>query len=698
MEYSFALTPRVLAHLGEDLIKNESIALLELVKNSYDANATVCNVRFKFESSELCSIIVEDNGDGMDLDTIQNVWLVVGTSNKQEIISNKCYKRVPLGEKGIGRLGVHKLGNKICLLTKKENDIGVRVEIDWNALPAAKSVDDFKIKVIEDPSIDFRGTRIYVTDLKKKWDRKSLRAVYRDLTSLNSPYVAKHDSFKVNVFADSDVFRGMPDINKILKAALYRATCRIEGNKITKFEYEFKPWKTLNRIQGRKITSISDLQSSLQHIVDIPHKGINIKQDLIPFSLDAYNIGPIDIEVSIFEKESAIFSLMDMERTIVNNYLRENGGIRVYRDDVRVYNYGEPDNDWLQLDARRLSRAGGNISNNIVIGAVSIDRLQSLDLKEKTNREGFIENDAYHAFVDAVKYVIDLIVQFRNEDKYRLSSIYKSDKKVVQPVLSDLETVKEIVDKRISEPTLKQEIQTILNRINSQYVEVRDILLHSANTGLNLSTVVHEMEKQVKALAGYAMSGDIEKIRSITSHLEHLVSGYSTMVIKSSYAESGVESIVKTVLENNHFRFKDHEIRVFSNRKDANYKAMMRKSEAISALNNLIDNSIYWVSKSRISDRMIYVYITDEFEGYITVAVCDNGPGFNIPTEMAVQPFVSGKPLSTGMGLGLHISSEVMKIMNGKLNFFDQDEINLPSNALSKGITKSIVALQFKCE
>ena len=129
---------------------------------------------------------------------------------------------------------------------------------------------------------------------------------------------------------------------------------------------------------------------------------------------------------------------MNMERTILNNYLRENSGVRVYRDGVRIYDYGEKDSDWLSLDLNRLKRAGDNISNNIIIGSVGISRRDSTDLKEKTNREGFIENEAYFAFVDAVTYVLDLITRYRNTDKRRLINVYKKDKRVIEPVLSDL--------------------------------------------------------------------------------------------------------------------------------------------------------------------------------------------------------------------------------------------------------------------
>ena len=127
----FRITPRVIAHLGESLIKNESIALLELVKNSYDADATECDVFFKETQGKISSITISDNGCGMNADIIRNVWRGIGTDNKKKIIEQGKEGRYPLGEKGIGRLGVHKLGSKITLISKTKEDSEVLLTIDW---------------------------------------------------------------------------------------------------------------------------------------------------------------------------------------------------------------------------------------------------------------------------------------------------------------------------------------------------------------------------------------------------------------------------------------------------------------------------------------------------------------------------------------------------------------------------------------
>jgi HSP90 family molecular chaperone len=121
-ENKFRVRARLLEQLGEQLIKNAGIALIELVKNAYDADASnVSIIMNNIDDPEKGQIIIEDNGCGMDMDIIKNVWLEAGTDFKSKITETPIYKRHPLGEKGIGRFAVHKLGNKIELVSKQSN-------------------------------------------------------------------------------------------------------------------------------------------------------------------------------------------------------------------------------------------------------------------------------------------------------------------------------------------------------------------------------------------------------------------------------------------------------------------------------------------------------------------------------------------------------------------------------------------------
>ena len=702
MKGVFSITPRIIAHFGEDLIKNESIALLELVKNSYDACARNCDIDFQMRDGQLESLTIIDDGFGMSLETIQKVWLVIGTDFKKKRVAPNCCGRIPLGEKGVGRLGVHKLGNHISLISKTHNEKEVQLCINWKLLDQAKEINDFLIDISEnDTPLYFSqgntGTRIVIKDLKSDWDRRKLREVYRDLTSLNSPFSEMNDSFNVNIRSNSDFFKGLPSFEDIKDSGLYFGHCVMKGGQIDDFEYEFRPWPTLNKIgQGRKVQKKDLIQE------DLRLKGIKEDVDLkgrkkrveYPIDLRDEQIGDIVFDIIIYETDPMILSFANTEKASLKSYLKENGGVRVYRDNIRVYNYGESDNDWLGIDLRRVQRVGGNVSNNIILGSVKIDRTQSKGLKEKTNREGFIENDAYKVFVDSVNYVLSLFVRERNIDKETLATLYKKNR-VVEPILADLNEVIEIVDKKVPEENGKDEILKYLYRINTQYKEVKEILIKSANAGLNLSVVIHEIDKLVAALRDYAERGEKELTISISERLEKIIQGYSLMIRKSATGISRLSSIVSTAIENYSFRFSDHKIDVITNPAKSDLEAYLSESESIAVLINLLDNAIYWLCYARTENRKISLFITDQIAGYNSIIISDNGPGFNIPTDIAIKPFITGKPLNIGMGLGLHIANEMMKAMKGQLLFLGKDDVILPRTVQECNVNSAIIALCF---
>ena len=149
--YIFKPRAQLLLQLGEQLIKNESVALVELIKNSYDADASTVDVIMKDINFPLIGeIIIKDDGFGMTRQVIENVWLEPGNTHKKEMVSNNSRTpkgRLPIGEKGIGRFGVHKLGKNISLVTKSKGNLEVVVELDWDKFNDAKYLNDVEINV-----------------------------------------------------------------------------------------------------------------------------------------------------------------------------------------------------------------------------------------------------------------------------------------------------------------------------------------------------------------------------------------------------------------------------------------------------------------------------------------------------------------------------------------------------------------------
>ncbi|MCK5346346.1 MAG: ATP-binding protein, partial [Candidatus Heimdallarchaeota archaeon] len=380
---------RLLLELGNQLIKDEGIALFELVKNSYDADATEVKISLKnIDSLKKGEITIRDNGCGMDWDIVTNVWMEPGTDyrEKQILTSEKTrkFKRLPLGQKGIGRFGAHKLGRYIELITKSKDNNEIVVVIDWNKFNESKYLEDIPVNVYErNPEIftdNKTGTKIRIYGLWNRWNRGMTRNMYRAVNSICSPFKSP-DSFKAILEIidknKQDWFKDLFTWREAVDYKLFKATCSLENDKLS-YIYEFIPWETMTIVTGRKVDTIEEKKEF--YITDDDTDDNNEKI----INLSKYQIGKIKIELYIFDLDSNILTLGVHDKSGLKKFLKFNGGIRVYRDGVRVYDYGEPGNDWLDLGGRRVNIPSARLSNNLVIGEVSINRSDSTDLEEKT--------------------------------------------------------------------------------------------------------------------------------------------------------------------------------------------------------------------------------------------------------------------------------------------------------------------------
>lgn len=700
-EPHFKTRARLLYQLGEQLIKSESIALLELVKNSYDADASSCNVYIaKPDDKDKGSITIKDDGFGMNKNILETIWLEVGTDNKstkkQENYRTPKYHRIPLGEKGIGRFGVHRLGRKIELVTKMDGCKECILTIDWDAIDKSKYIEEIPITLEEREAKEFKqktGTKITITKLCNNWIRGTLRDVARSINTLNSPFESE-GSFSVSFETDNDWLDGLLKYDDIKNKNLYKFSLKIKGNQITDFSYDFTPYKDLKEVAPRHVSyeEFAPLSRMLK-VVDKHEKEIDISK---------YNIGEISMEGILFDLDSKILSLgLSSGKKDLQEYLAANGGIRVFRDNMRIWDYGEVDNDWLDLDAKRVNRPSFKLSNRLILAAVYLDSEQSKDLIEKANREGFVDNDAYKEFKDACSFAIEKIEFYRNQDKGKIRKAYNYAKISREiPVLDSIEEVKDLVKNKFekTDKATAQKLYIKLDRISEDYTRITDNLIKSAGAGLNLIAVLHQIEKIIKNL-----KSSIHSPQSVAQHiendidmLENLVEGYSVLSRNYKPTIKELNNLVEHALENDSFRFKAHKISIINNysKRKKKYKGFCSENYLINAIMNLLDNSIWWLGYKKIKKPQIYVDITDDLEGYSTVIIADNGPGFAISKDELGNPFITTKPIGIGMGIGLHLTKEIMKNLNGILLFPEPDDFDIPEE-FKKG---AIVALAFKQE
>jgi signal transduction histidine kinase len=709
-KFEFKPRARLLAQLGDQLIKNEHIAVVELIKNAYDADATFCKIELdNFMDRENGSITILDNGNGMDIDIVKNAWLEPGSDSKLDEDKkpklSPMYQRLPIGEKGIGRFGVHKLGDKITLITKKQGAKEVHVEIDWSDIEDVKYLKDFPIKVEEKekplffteenlrdilnldeefPSdqIKLHGTFIFIKTLKTRWDHTMVKELARTVSSLQSPFQKTNQEFKVDLVLNQNKewLDGVQAWDDIKKQALFKFKVKIKGSEITSFNYWFMPYESIQHKINKKHLTLENNSylNSYRNLYDEESK------QYINLSESSAKVGEVTFEGYIFELETSVLRLGSIEHIpAFKKYLKTHTGVKVFRDGLRVYDYGEPENDWLGLDNRRFNNPTKGLSNSLVVAAVQLDRANSSDLFEKTNREGFVENDAYLNLKKALNHVLTLVENLRYADKLNLKRSLDSGKKQT-PNQVILEAIDYVEEQEI-DVKVKKEIITYFDKLDKDLESVKETLLNAAGVGLSLAVVVHEVEKRVRLVNRIAEKQNVsDELLDNVQKLSKIVDRYVKIIKASPLKIQSINLALDELKLDIEFRQDEHKIEVIYNYEGtADIKVEYSKSLISMVLINIIDNSIYWLDQkydvnSFEGTKKIFINV-EEDDNYGYVVVADNGPGFNeICMDTITEPFVSYKPRNSGMGLGLHIAQEAMFKQKGDILFPDYTEFDIP--------------------
>ena len=195
----------------------------------------------------------------------------------------------------------------------------------------------------------------------------------------------------------------------------------------------------------------------------------------------------------------------------------------------------------------------------------------------------------------------------------------------------------------------------------------------------------------MKAIEGNA---PMNRLKSLAKQLKEIVEGLTYLTRKSGLKVERASSLIQMAIFNMEYRLKHHQIKLINGLTDLNdpdFSTKCIRRLVISSLINLIDNSIWWLENKGASNKMLYIGTSLGLPEGPAIVIADNGPGFIDPPECLIEPFFSRKP--DGMGLGLHLVSEIMKAQGGRLVFPEVNDLSLPPD-----INGAIVALVFKEE
>lgn len=277
------------------------------------------------------------------------------------------------------------------------------------------------------------------------------------------------------------------------------------------------------------------------------------------------------------------------------------------------------------------------------------------------------------------------------QDKADLRAFYSGNFK--EPVIGSVRHLSEIVDKKVKDEDVKKEIKSALKNIENEYEEINKIYVKSSSLGLNMSMVIHEIDKILKELEKSAETEGVSShITGLISDLAGRISSYSEIIKNTKMRFITLDSLIDGTQKILKYRLKAHNLSFERQIKDKDIAVICADSLVRSAIMNIVDNSIYWLERYKIQDKKICFMDYSEEPGFRGLLIVDNGKGFTLPTDKITLPFVSKK--DDGMGLGLHLVSQIMETMGGKVLFPDNNDFEISEEYK----TGAAIALVFKEE
>ena len=707
---------RLLTMLGDQLIKNERIALVELIKNAYDADADRVEVRFEGFNEDMTNrpssrIVIRDDGAGMTPDTVRTEWM--NPAGPRKFLDKQQGKektpekgRIIQGEKGIGRFAVLKLGKVVTVTTRPRGSVEetvlhydfARYDDDFvseNGQAREIFLDQIRVdcwgsKPAKLPGTQ-RGTVIEIEGLKGVWTSGIIEQLCRDVSNLTDPisritHREAANPFSIAVYCNGEPRSVEADGTESLRGLIEeKAVLKIRGGfdcHASRFYFD---------------TGVRSEEISLQ---DSRVKGLWVWRQRFgrvranSSADEEFTCGAFQFHFFIFDfarGTSGRYTLRQKEKNLLKGHR-----IYLYRDDVRVYPYGDPDDDWLNIDVTRgTGRAGDFFSNDQIIGWIDITQKGNPGLRDKTNREGLIETGGEAAdLMFLVRTFLSYIKQYpfaRHQETQRQRNTAQSLRdEVVAGHLADL---KESLKKSGHGPEARK-----VGKIESEYEREREYLSQRAETTEDLAGVglsVEMASHDVMLLMGRAQEigsrvarmarregGELrEEVDMLIGVIQQIGDGMRDIqslfkssrrrrkVLKVEPVLDKIYQIYKTLLEQRDIRYE--KVSVGRSPLVAN----TTDGVVMQVLINLFDNASYWLETVSPDEREIRVLVDGDGSEML---FSDSGPGVDLEDEPYIfEPFYSGKG-EEGRGLGLYIARQLLERHDYRIGMAEHHQKVLP--------------------
>jgi len=716
----FTIESRVIRELGERLVKQPEIALLELIKNSYDADAERCELIHTDNS-----ISIADNGSGMTLDRFKTGWMRIGTSSKELLRTSPKYARVITGEKGIGRFAVRYLGRSLTLESVAFDEgrgfkTRLAANFDWVVFDHNADLGEVQVPytLSREEDSTSTGTRLVISEIRASVAKLDLNAIRTASIGVVTPY---HSLLRTKLFEKSDSAElknlkirdpgfslniyskdGTPDDGDVAKAVLdnfvLRSTVLLENEKLTLCVYR----------------ADSDIPS-MKIIDNYPN-----------------SVGTVYADIRYFPARKGTFVELPVDGRKARTWVKENSGVAVFDRTFRVYPYGKSGDDWLYLSsdaAKRAREPRSSISEKHfpmdeptrlstqlnymlrlaypqqLVGVVQVAGRRSQDqrndddgLVAAADREGFLANSAYEQLVNLIRGAVEAIACADRELQFDLDrleqaqfletirtetneairevqtnpNIGKEEKVRIVQAIAKTQVAAERHEERTKERESSLEVMSLLG-------VVAGFMTHEFGTALDElekahAEIVKLSSKHIElAEPANSISQRMALLREFVTYSQGYIHGSTSRPVKPYASKPRIQQVIRVF-----GRYADEREIGVSVEIDSDLNAPMVPVSLYNGIAlNLFTNALKAVTaKTGKGDKQIVFRAwNDQFNHYLEVS--DTGIG--IPMALRNRIFdplftttsTNRDPLGSGMGLGLTLVRRGAESYGGRVEAID---------------------------
>lgn len=727
----FDFSARVTLQLGRESISSSTVAVSELIKNAYDADAENVNIKFYLrQNGAVSTLVIKDDGLGMNTDTLAEHWLKIGTNNKAITEFSKNKRRILTGAKGLGRLGIDRLCKRMILFTKQSGqDYATQLNVDWRRYENTNkslsqimhNIYEFDLPVLGKygsifSSIEEHGTYLILIGLRDVWDNEFINALSNELRLLISPYKSVNDfSISLKTQTQAGTNERKIDSQDILSGAAWKVNSLVDKN---------------NNV---KIIFTNNLSGEVVEHRPIPWKKWIVNQGETPL------FGPLKFDFYYLPRLKESLSKVNLSAKDWSKFMELNRGVRIYRDDFRVRPYGEPSGkgDWLDIGYRKaqspggISQGGWRISPIQLLGAISISRNANEVLNDQANREGIVENDAFFQMrTFAIKVIemfeelahkqasngedldlseeLEKILQKSSEDlsvafdkvkKVAFSKRSKKKKKFTPNAASLYQRIRELERAKTNHEKAVEEYYSALKKDRVKLEEEKNTLSNLASIGILSVCFGHEIRTQsflalqnseeIKDIVDdYINYGteipkdDILKITDILKESVEYINKFSQLAIenikpdKRTRKKINVPTVFEYIFDLMSKNLTQMGVThlfdyVKINKKDFNIRSFEIDWESIAI--NFLTNSLWALNDKNRDERIIKITFERIAGTKLRLSFEDSGCGLEESQEESIfLPMKSskrdrtGNVIGTGMGLSI-VQNQVIDNMAGNV-------------------------------